>query len=87
VPLACQWSRKLVFRWSRSHVLHEPGSETDAVPAPEIVGVIPKRRDARAVASAHGPLLTVSTCIVTSEGSAQPCRLRDANSGLYWSGG
>ena len=35
----------------------------------------------------HGPLLTVLTCIVTSDWSAQPCRLNCANSALYWSGG
>ena len=33
--------------------------------------------------ASHGPLLTVSTCIVTSDGSAQPCRLSGANSALY----
>jgi hypothetical protein len=35
----------------------------------------------------HGPLLTVLMRMVTSDLSAQPCRLSGANSALYWSGG
>ena len=36
---------------------------------------------------AHGPLVTVLTCSVTSDRLAQPCTLSGAYSAVYWSGG